>query len=476
MQMNLPDIEPLKTLIKQASRKAQSIGAEGLVSYTQRWDAIDPLDLFSAAEGVTSDRWFWEHPAGDYSITSVGILSGVTPPRNVRFQEVDRIIRDVASRVTLGNEAGLESAGPLFFAAFSFDPIKTQDRLVWQGFPSTYVLTPRLTLTRNGGEHTLTINAVVSAGLDPDGVVRSVQEFNSQLVQALAEQRDSDLIVDELPPDKTNQTEIQQFLNSIHRAESAVRNDQLEFLTVARRQKITTGGLYRLKRILRYLRGRFPHSRIVAAGRHGSTFIGHAQAEILQVRRRELTAECVTGSIRRGDTPDLDAALANQLLDAPGAADHHERCVDHLFESLEGLCDELSAPDEPEVLSTTERHHLHSTVNGSLQNGSSLMDCLKAIYPTVETSGSPSSEASAFLHEFEDVDRGWFSAPFGWLDLSGDGAFIVPSQALVIRAPVLHQQRAFLFTSTLVQSGADPEDEIARTTQEFEPLKSALKQ
>jgi menaquinone-specific isochorismate synthase len=476
MSMNSPDTTVLRELIQHASRQAQSTGAEILASHTQRFDPIDPLDIFAAAESFTSDRWYWECPAENRAIASIGILSGLTPPRNVRFKEVARAIDQYASRAKTSTEPGIPETSPILFAAFSYDPKYLQDRLVWQGFPSTYLLTPRLTVIRDGADHTVTMNSTVSARIDPETLCEATEEFNEQLISALEKRRDADLIVDEIEPDKTNEKEVQQYVRAVNRAAAAIRNEDFDALTVARRRKLTTGGLYRINRMLKYLRDRFPESRIVAAGRHGSTFIGYAPTPVLRKRGNRVTARTSAGSIRRGDNPDLDAALTAQLANHPDDAEHHELCVEHLAEVLEQFAGEVDIPDEPEILTTSERHYLHTVLRAEVHANTNLLELIEALHPSVETTGLPITDASTFIHEEEQLDRGWYSAPFGWVDLNGDGEFVTPTHAVVVRAPVLDQQRAYLFTSTPVYSGADAENYISLTDRESEPLRTALRQ
>jgi menaquinone-specific isochorismate synthase len=474
--MNRPDTTALREIIQHASRQAQSTGSEILASHTQRCDAIDPLDIFTAAESFTSDRWYWECPEENRAIASIGILSGLTPPRNVRFKEVARAVEQYASRAKTSTEPGIPETSPILFAAFSYDPRYPQDRLVWQGFPSTYLLTPRLTVIRNGANYTVTMNSTVSARLDAETLCGAVEEFNEQLISALDNRHDSDLIVDTIEPDKTNENEIRQFVRAVSRAEAAIRNKDFEVLTVARRRKLTTGGIYRINRMLKYLRGRFPQYRIVAAGRHGSTFIGYAPTTLLRKRGNQVAASTSAGSIRRGDNPDLDSALAAQLANHPDDAEHHELCVEHIADGLEQFADEVDIPDEPEIRSTSERHYLHTEMTAELNGRTNLLELIEALHPMAETTGLPISEASTFIGEEEQLDRGWYSAPFGWVDLNGDGEFITPTHAVVVRSPVLHQQRAYLFTSTPVYSGADAEDHLSLSDRELEPLETALHQ
>jgi menaquinone-specific isochorismate synthase len=476
MTVRRPDTAELHRLIDESIRKAQSTGSEILVSYTQNWDAVDPIDVFTAAESFTSDRWYWENPEEERTIVSIGILAGLTPPRNVRFSEVSRALAQYAARAAVKSDTPSESQSPTLFVAFSFDPHVQQDRLVWQGFPSTYLLTPRLTVTHEKDSVRLTLNATVTPRADTDSLMAAVDEFITQLMEALENQAESKFIVDELEPDRTNETEIRQYIRAVSRVETEIRAGELTSVSIARRKKISTNGLYRLNRTLRYLRGRFPTSRIVAAGRHGSTFIGYAPHPSITRQGNFVRLRTSTGEIRRGDNPELDSALAEQLLNDPDDIDRHDRALDHLADVLDEHADEYEISDEPSILSTRERHLLHTSVDVEVSSEQGLFELVQALHPTPETSGSPIPDAVKFIRDEEQLDRGWFASPFGWVDLNGNGEFVNATQCAVVRAPVLEQQRAYIFTSTPVRSGSDPEDLLVQSERDLEPLKTALKQ
>lgn len=474
--MEKPDVSVLRELTESAARKAQSIGAEVLASHAQDIDPVDPVDLFVAAESVTSDRWYWRCPDSGRSIVSLGILTGTTPPRNVRFQESGRNFSQTAGSATVKDDTGTDQYGPILHAGFSFDPRYTQDRLVWQGFPSTYLLTPRMTVVCDGDRCVLIQNTLASAAVQPDALIKAAEEFNSSLVDAVQSLSEHNLIIDEVEPDDTNASELRSFVRAVTRAESAVQRGEFDVLNIARRRKLTTGGLYRIRRAISYLAQGYPEDVLVAVGRHGSTFIGRSSGYLIQQDNQQIIAETRKGLTRRGDDSDLDSALAEQLLNTPEEVEHHELCVDHLYEAMDSTLANVEASDEPELRSTRHVHHLYSNVQGELEERQTIFDLLGALHPIVESSGMPVDEAFEFIHDREQVDRGWFSAPMGWIDLNGHSQTIVTESAAVVRAPVMQQQRAYIFSIGTVFSGSDPEDLIAMTDQEINEYRIALSQ
>jgi menaquinone-specific isochorismate synthase len=472
--MEKPDLDGLKELIESASRKAQSIGTEVLASHAQAIEPVDPITLFVAAESMTSDRWYWRCPDTGRTIVSLGILTGTTPPRNVRFQEAGRHLGQVKTTASFQNDSGDDDVAPIFHVGFSFDPRHLQDRLVWQGYPSTYVLTPRMTFIQDSDQTILIQNNLATGGVLSETLIAQSEEFNSALVDAVDTFSEHHLIVDELEPDETNETELRNFVRAIGRAEAAVKRQDLEVITIARRRKLITGGIYRMRKAISYLAERYPEDLLLAVGRHGSTFVGRCHGYLLQQNGRQVRAETRTGAIRRGEDSDLDNALVAQLWNNANEVEHHELCVDHLYEALESVLGDVEASDEPQIRSTKDQHRLCSTVEGTMPDSATSLEILRELHPIVETSGAPADEAFDFIQSNEEVDRGWFGSPLGWISLNEESQIAVTASGVVVRAPVMHQQRAYVFTSLPVFSGIDPDDAIERTDQDINVYRFAL--
>jgi len=68
------------------------------------------------------------------------------------------------------------------------------------------------------------------------------------------------------------------------------------------------------------------------------------------------------------------------------------------------------------------------------------------------------------------MDRGWYAAPIGWVDLDGEGEF-----AVALRSARITANRATLFAGAGIVAGSIPEEELAETELKFRPLREALK-
>ena len=80
------------------------------------------------------------------------------------------------------------------------------------------------------------------------------------------------------------------------------------------------------------------------------------------------------------------------------------------------------------------------------------------LHPTPAVGGEPWPAAAAPLVELEQLDRGWYAAPVGWMDATEDGEFCV-----ALRSAILRDRDAHLFAGVGVVAGSDPEAELAET-------------
>jgi menaquinone-specific isochorismate synthase len=229
-------------LVQEAADRSHELKKEVLVSITEEYAQVDPLRLFSNTEEFASDRWYWERPSEDFAVASAGVLVGSTPPRNIRYDEANWILQNTLTNAIIDTPRGAECPGALFFAAFSFDPERRQDRTVWQGFPSTYLLLPRATLARHGSQHFITFNILVSRNLDLAALKESTFEFRERVLQSLSSSYPDTAGTVDLDPDGTNERNADSFMDDVTVAESAIRAGVLEKVVLARRRTIATDG------------------------------------------------------------------------------------------------------------------------------------------------------------------------------------------------------------------------------------------
>src|SRR5690625_7890035 len=75
-----------------------------------------------------------------------------------------------------------------------------------------------------------------------------------------------------------------------------------------------------------------------------------------------------------------------------------------------------------------------------MEKGVQIHDLIRKLRPTPAVGGYPKKESFRYIHEIEQLDRGWYAAPVGWFNLQGYGEF-----AVAISCALLHKNKERLF-------------------------------
>ena len=74
-----------------------------------------------------------------------------------------------------------------------------------------------------------------------------------------------------------------------------------------------------------------------------------------------------------------------------------------------------------------------------------------------------------FIHDEEELDRGWYGAPVGWLDSSNNSEY-----AVAIRSGLVQNDEVSLFAGCGVMRDSDPDMEFQETNVKFLPMLNVL--
>ena len=172
---------------------------------------------------------------------------------------------------------------------------------------------------------------------------------------------------------------------------------------------------------------------------------------------RALTA-ALAGSAPRGRNPEEDARIGRALCESKKNQSEHAVVVRALRDALAPCCSELEVAQAPRLLRVDGIQHLETPVTGALKGEFSAIELAGRLHPAPSVAGAPQGAALNWLAREEDLDRGWYAAPIGWMDASGAGEFCV-----ALRSALLRNGEASLFAGAGIVPGSDPEDELEET-------------
>jgi menaquinone-specific isochorismate synthase len=256
----------------------------------------------------------------------------------------------------------------------------------------------------------------------------------------------------------------------ITHATGQMKRGNLDKVVLARMAQIRFSGPVNVVRALEYLREVYPGThRFLFEPEPHSAFYGATPETLVRVHGREVFADGLAGTVRRGDTPDEDAALAEQILNDPKERREHEFVVQGLREHLAPYTETLHAPDSPGVLKLSNVQHLHTPVTGTLRRAYGVLPLVEALHPTPALGGQPRDVADEVIRMLEPITRGWYAAPVGWMDGEGNGHF-----AVGIRAAVTRERTLWAYAGAGVVAESEPDREWNETNLKFKPMLYAI--
>lgn len=174
----------------------------------------------------------------------------------------------------------------------------------------------------------------------------------------------------------------------------------------------------------------------------GDLFVVSASPERFFLKSdRSMSCRPMKGTRQRGANPEEDRQMREDL--ARSVKDQAENLMicDLIRNDLGRICrvGTVRVPELMVVETYATVHQMVSNVTGELEEGTGIVDCLRALFPGGSMTGAPKISAMRVIDETEDVVRGVYSGCIGYLGLDGDADLNI-----VIRTIVLRGGRAYV--------------------------------
>jgi anthranilate synthase component 1 len=186
------------------------------------------------------------------------------------------------------------------------------------------------------------------------------------------------------------------------------------------------------------------------------TLVGSSPEPMVQVLGDKVVSRPIAGTRKRGTTEEHDRKLAAELQEHPKETAEHVMLVD-LARNDVGRVVQFGTVHVDELM-TLERYshvmHLTSQVSGTLVEGKTPVDVLRATLPAGTVSGAPKVRAMQIIDELEPVKRGPYAGTVGYVDFSGN-----LDTAIAIRTMVVAGGKASVQAGAGIVADSDPDDE-----------------
>lgn len=456
----------LKEGIKEAIERAKQLSMPVLVSEVQRIPSHNPLSMFAAGrEQFVGERFFWKAPSDEILMIGFGICKEIQSDQATgRFFHVEKQWKQLLKNSIILTETKQTGTGAVMFGGFSFDPLKEKTSR-WAKFPHSLFHIPKYLVTVIKGDYYLTTNLICSAGNN-----ESIYEQVIQERQAIINNSSKPCLSEISKVQGITEINPEAWKKSVSDMVELIKAGGLKKGVLARELRLQFDKEIPVEPVVATLLEEQSESYIFAFESKGDCFVGASPERLVKKAKDAVYSTCLAGSIARGKTLEEDQRLGDELLSDEKNLNEHQFVVDMIKEAMEQVCQEVQLPSTPQLLKMKHIQHLYSPVVGTCDKRSSLLQLVNLLHPTPALGGLPKREAVDNIRLTENMDRGMYGGPIGWMDFEGNGEFVV-----AIRSGLLQGTEASLFAGCGIVKDSDVESEYNETNIKFGPMLSALR-
>lgn len=164
------------------------------------------------------------------------------------------------------------------------------------------------------------------------------------------------------------------------------------------------------------------------------SIVGSSPEALVKVTDRRVYMHPIAGSRPRGESPEADLDLAEELLADAKEQAEHLMLVDLARNDLLKVCraGSVEVTEFMQVERFSHIMHLVSSVEGDLREGTTAVDVFRATFPAGTLSGAPKPRALEIIDELEPAQRGVYGGVVGYLDFAGDADLAIAIRTATI--------------------------------------------
>jgi isochorismate synthase len=421
-----------------------------------------------------AESFFWEQPSRQFALVGIGAASFIETSGPTRFTSASAAWHALQQDMIVATAPGTSTnnAGPVLCGGFRFDPLSPHTEL-WDGFPDGLLILPRLLFARSSEGATLTVNTLVAPADDIEYCVSVISSALQRLDAAIESTKIPPLREDSTAPERLSVESMlppSVWMEQVAQTVKMIRGSACQKVVLARGVRvIREDAPFEIENVLARLRESYPEATVFAVRRGERYFVGATPELLVNARDGQLHTMALAGSAPRGATEEEDRRLGAELLQSAKNKGEHAIVVATIRDALAKLCSEVHVAGEPHLLKLKNIQHLETLITGELPPGICVLETLQDLHPTPAMGGFPRMTALKAIRDGERLDRGWYTAPLGWLDASGNGEFFV-----ALRGALIEGNTATLFAGNGMVADSDPESEYVETGWKLQVMLRAL--
>ncbi|OJG74986.1 isochorismate synthase [Enterococcus quebecensis] len=403
------------------------------------------------------ERFYWQTPEKDFILVGFGKEKELIY-NQASFEQVDAFILEEKEKIYQNHF--ITGTGAILFGAFAFDK-KPPKRNDWGAMEQGLFYLPTFLITQLGEKQYITINFSAQTQ-------EILQKKWVELTSQFADLMDSQVLVDkEATQIESKEVAVAEWLAVVDETVEKLREaGPLEKVVLARQMEVKSNVPFQADTILENLQEQQTNTYffVLESGEH--VFIGATPERLLKASTTIFSTASIAGSVSRGTTEAEDAELGNYLLNDIKNRQEHKIVVDRIIKELEMMTGTTIQTQQPQLLKNRDIQHLHLPIEGQRQKDYRFLKGIKQLHPTPALGGEPKNLALDWLKEHEQLDRGLYGAPIGWIAIKED----VGEFAVGIRSAVFSGNVGYLYAGCGIVKDSQAEQERIETKIKFQPM------
>ena len=246
-------------------------------------------------------------------------------------------------------------------------------------------------------------------------------------------------------PEPVPRTDPADYLAAIERSKTFIRDGDVFQVVISQRFDLeVTAEPIDVYRVLRTLNPSPYMYLLTLVGTDGEPYsiVGASPEALVKVSGDRVYMHPIAGSRPRGDTPERDSELADELLADRKEQAEHLMLVDLARNDLQKVCTPgtVEVTEFMQVERFSHIMHLVSSVEGDLTGDANSIDVFRATFPAGTLSGAPKPRALEIIDELEPAQRGVYGGVVGYFDFAGDADLAIAIRTATLVGGVAHVQ------------------------------------
>lgn len=355
-----------------------------------------------------------------------------------RFKLARRWWDQEVANFSIKNNVHGGGTGPILFTSFAFD----------ESAPSKLII-PQIVIGQKNGKSWITWIG--------DTTQPEISQLKNSVVSGEIKWGNGSISEDE-------------WRNQVAVAIKSINAGDLEKVVLARDLTARSDTAIDARQLLKRLEIEYPSTWLFLV----DGLVGATPELLVRLSKSLVTSRVLAGTIRKSGDEEKDLTLAASLAKSSKDLEEHEYAVRSVADALAPFCSSTNVPDSPFVLHLSNVMHLATDVTGVLNDSAKPTDIftlISELHPSAAVCGTPTKQASELISKLEQMNRGRYAGPVGWIDIHGDGEIAIALRCGQISQDKLQIQ---IYAGCGVVAGSDPAKEFAESQAKLMPMRTAL--